>query len=273
MLNQATQQLTVSSDSSRLDAELLLAHILNKPRSYLYTHRKQNILTQQVKHFSKLLKRRLAHEPMAYILGHKEFYSIDLQVNKHVLIPRPETELLVELVLAKFRPQAKINLADLGTGSGAIALAIANECPNWQIFATDKSTKALDVAKNNAQHLGIQNIKFHKGNWCYALPVRNLDVIVSNPPYICKHDPCLQKITKFEPALALATNDTGLLHIKTIIKQAKSFLTTQGFLILEHGFDQGNKVRQLLKDYKYTNIKTYQDLAGHERATVAINRC
>jgi release factor glutamine methyltransferase len=236
----------------------------------LYAHCEQNLSTQQVKHFSKLLKRRLAYEPITYILGHKEFYSIDLQVNKNVLIPRPETELLVELVLAKFRSQAKINLADLGTGSGAIALAIANERPHWQIFATDKSAKALTVAKNNAQRLGIQNIKFHKGNWCHALPTHNLNVIVSNPPYICKYDPCLQKITQFEPALALTTNDAGLQHIKTIIKQAKSFLTTKGILILEHGFDHGNKIRQLMEDQKYTNIETHQDLSGNERATVGV---
>ncbi len=270
MLNQAAQQLVPSSDSSRLDAELLLAYTLHKPRSYLYAHPEQNLSTEQIKNFSKLLKRRLTYEPIAYILGHKEFYSLDLQVNKNVLIPRPETELLVELVLAKFGSQAKINLADLGTGSGAIALTIANERPNWQIFATDKSAKALTVAKNNARQLGIQNIKFLQGNWCYALPISNLNVIVSNPPYICKHDSNLQKITKFEPTLALAADNGGLQHIKTIIKQAKNFLITKGLLILEHGFNQGNKVRQLMEDQKYTNIETHQDLAGNERVTIGI---
>lgn len=270
MLNQAAQQLIISSDSSRLDAELLLAYTLHKSRSYLYAHPEQNLPIQQVKNFLKLLKRRLAHEPIAYILGHKEFYSLDLQVNKNVLIPRPDTELLVELVLAKLGSQVEIKLADLGTGSGAIALAIANKCPNWQIFAADKSAKALTVAKNNAQRLGIQNIKFLQGNWCQALLIRNLNVIVSNPPYICKHDLSLQKITKFEPALALAADDAGLQHIKIIIKQAKSFLTIGGLLILEHGFDQGNKVRQLMEDQKYTKIETHQDLAGNKRVTIGI---
>lgn len=270
MLNQAAQQLATSFDSSRLDAELLLAYTLHKPRSYLYVHPEQNLSTEQIENFSKLLKRRLRYEPIAYILGHKEFYSLDLQVNKNVLIPRPETELLVELVLAKLGSQVEIKFADLGTGSGAIALAIANKHPDWQIFATDKSAKALTVAKNNAQRLGIQNIKFLRGNWCQALPIRNLNVIVSNPPYICKHDSHLQKITKFEPTLALAAGDAGLQHIKTIIKQAKSFLTTKGLLILEHGFDQGNKVRQLMEDQKYANIEIHQDLAGNERITIGI---
>jgi len=268
LLNQASQQLATSSESPRLDAELLLAYTLDKPRGYLYANPELNLSTQQINNFLKLLNRRLTQEPIAYILGYKEFYSIDLRVNKNVLIPRPETELLVELVLAKLESQAKIKLADLGTGSGAIALAIAYKRPNWQIFATDKSTKALAVAKNNARRLSIQNIKFLQGNWCHALPFRNLNAIVSNPPYICKHDSHLQKITKFEPTLALAAGEAGLQHIKTIIKQAKKFLITKGLLILEHGFDQGNKVRQLMDDQKYTNIETHQDLAGYERVTI-----
>lgn len=242
-----------------LDTELLLAHVLNKPRSYLYSHPETKLSAQQQQIFTKLLTRRKNGEPIAYILGHKEFYSLDLAVNQHVLIPRPETELLVDLILNKFPATTNINLTDLGTGSGAIAIAIAKHRPNWQILAIDKSCKALKVAQNNAQNLNIKNIKFLPGDWCQN--INHMDIIVSNPPYIAESD--LQPA--FEPKMALAAGQDGLQHIKIIIKQAKNILKPNGSLFLEHSFDQSKQIQDLMAKHKYTNITTHQDLAGHDR--------
>jgi release factor glutamine methyltransferase len=249
-----------------LDTELLLAHVLNKPRSYLYAHPETKLSTQQQQKFTKLLNRRKNGEPIAYILGHKEFYSLDLKINKHVLIPRPETELLVDLILDKFSAISNINLVDFGTGSGAIALAIAKHRPNWQIIATDKSRNALKVAQNNAQNLNIKNIKFFQGDWCQN--INNMDIIVSNPPYIAKRD--LQ--STFEPKMALSAGQDGLQHIKTIIKQAKNILKSNGLLFLEHGFDQAQQIQTLMLKRGYTNITTHQDLANHDRVTMGCGR-
>jgi len=256
----------------RLDTELLLAHVLNKPRSYLYAHPETKLSAKQQKKFTELLTRRKNGEPIAYILGHKEFYSLILAVNQHVLIPRPETELLVDLILNKFPATTNINLADLGTGSGAIAIAIAKHRPNWQIFAIDKSRNALKVAKNNAQNLNIKNIQFLHEDWCcrgdrqVALnrQVTRPNIIVSNPPYIAERD--LQP--SFEPNMALAGGIDGLRHIKTIIKQAKNTLKPNGLLFLEHSFDQAKQIQNLMAKHKYTKITTHKDLADHDRVTV-----
>jgi release factor glutamine methyltransferase len=256
-----------------LDTELLLAHVLNKPRSYLYAHPETKLSTQQQQKFTKLLNRRKNGEPMAYILGHKEFYSLDLKINKHVLIPRPETELLVDLILDKFSATSNINLVDFGTGSGAIALAIAKHRPNWQILAIDKSRNALKVAQNNAQNLNIKNIQFIQHDWCRwadraTARVAPTDIIVSNPPYITGSD----LHPPFEPKIALAGGKDGLKHIKTIIKQAKNILKPNGLLFLEHGFDQAQQIQTLMKKHGYTKITTHQDLANHDRVTMGCGR-
>ncbi len=268
-LDQAVKKLT-NSTSPKLDAELLLAHILQKPRSYLYAHNDLELNPNQVSEFKEILARRVNGEPLAYITGKKEFWSLELDVNPDVLIPRPETELLVELALKFCGDKSEISCVDLGTGSGAIALAIASERPGWKIFATDIDDKVLKVAQANAGKLGIKNVKFFQGNWIFALPKMLVDVIISNSPYIERDDQYLEGEIRFEPQKALVADDAGLAHIKQIITQAWDSLNDNSALILEHGFDQGERVRKLLQQYNYAAVVTYFDLAGLERATVGI---
>ena len=214
-----------------------------------------------------MYEKRLAGEPIAYILGKKEFWSLEFTIDEKVLIPRPETELLVEIILQI--DSSCINIADLGTGSGAIAIALAKERPNWQITATDISEEALEVARSNAQKLEIQNIEFYCGDWGEALPDKKYDVIVSNPPYIDKNDPHLkQGDVKFEPKIALESGD-GLSSIRKIIAQAKSRLKTNGLLVLEHGHDQSKAIQHLLQKYNYKDIVPHKDLANIYRAIMA----
>ncbi len=264
-LTKAAQDLTNISSTPHLDAELLLARALNKPRSFLYAHPEHDFINNQ---FEKLLTRRLNGEPIAYILGHKEFWSLNLKINPEVLIPRPETELLIELVL-KYVPQKKdIKLADLGTGSGAIALAVASERPDWEITATDINIKALKVAQDNAKNFNIKNIKFLQGDWCRFLAPNSFDVIISNPPYL----PSSRGLTagsRFEPPAALVSAENGLQDLRIIIEQAKNILKSGGLLMLEHGFDQAEIVQQFMRQQKYSEIMSYKDLAGHMRVTIA----
>ena len=263
ILKQATQDLKNISSTPQLDAELLLAHALNKPRSFLHAHPEYDFINDQVK---KLLTRRITGEPIAYILGHKEFWSLDLKVNQDVLIPRPETELLVELILKKISAKNKIKLADLGTGSGAIALAVAHERPDWEIIATDINTNALKIAQYNAKNLQINNIKFLTGNWCQGLTPNNFAIILSNPPYL--ND---KNNIKFEPTNALIAAENGLRNLRIIIEQAKDILKPEGLLMLEHGFDQAEMVQQFMQQQKYTNITSHKDLAGLTRVTEGKN--
>lgn len=257
------------STSARLDLELLLSKILDKPREFLYAYPDYELSTLQEQDFTFLYQRRLQGEPLAYILGKREFWSLDLAIDAGVLIPRPETELLVEIVLSKCQ-QSKLSVVDLGTGSGAIALALASERPTWEIIATDISEDALQVAKNNAKRLNIENVKFYLGDWCSALPeIDNFDVIISNPPYIAENDPHLkQGDVGFEPKLALVAGN-GLVAIAAIIKQAKSKLKSGGYLVLEHGYDQGKPVQELLHKNGYRDILPFKDFAGIDRAVLA----
>jgi release factor glutamine methyltransferase len=256
------------STTSSLDLELLLAEAINKERSFLYAHPEYKLTKEQEIIFQKLYKRRLQGEPIAYILGRKEFQSLELMINKHVLIPRPETELLVEVILDRLTCELA-NVADLGTGSGAIALAIAKERPKWNVVATDISGEALQVAKDNAVRLQVKNIEFYCSDWCRALPNRKLDAIVSNPPYIANSDLHLQTgDVRFEPKVALEAGD-GLVAIKTIIHQAKIKLKDSGFLVLEHGYDQSEQVQELLYRSSYREISPYKDLAAIYRVIIA----
>ena len=252
---------------SRLDMEILLARVLAKPRSYLHSHSETTLTDEQLAQFQQYLARRQDDEPIAYILGHKEFWSLDLQVNQNVLIPRPETELLVEQVLQTLPADKNIKLADLGTGCGAIALAIASERPNWQIIATDISHEALQVASNNAQNLQINNIHFQQGNWCAALN-NKFDIIVSNPPYIAKNDPHWQTSIKFEPKISLVAGQDGLDDIKTLIATAKNNLNANGILILEHGYQQAQQLKNLMQNHGYKDISTHKDIAANDRVTL-----
>lgn len=252
-----------------LDAEILLAHILHKPRSYLHAWPEHTLTDEQAKQFAEYVKRRSNREPVAYITGRQEFWSLELSVNSDTLIPRPETELLVETTLklaGDSNPRMKV--ADLGTGSGAIALALAHERPTWQIYATDSSEHALQIARKNAQQLAINNISFQFGNWCSALCEEDMDIIVSNPPYIAETEwERYASGLEFEPRQALVSGMDGLEAIRTIIQSASRYLKPSGYLLIEHGYRQGNAVRELFAAAGCSGIYSINDLAGRERVT------
>ena len=271
LLAKATAQLS-SSDTARLDAELLLAHVLDKPRSYFFTWPEKEVSAPYDHQFEHLIHQRQQGIPIAYLIGEKEFWSLRLKVNEATLIPRPDTEHLVELALACPLPEPhKANVADLGTGTGAIALALAHEQPNWQVYAIEKSQQALAVAKENAQLNHINNVSFLEGSWCEPLrrEAAALDMIVSNPPYIPAKDQHLQQgDVRFEPLSALASGADGLGDIRLIIKQSAPLLKPGGWLLLEHGYDQGVLVRTLFTRMGFCQIRTESDLSDHERVSL-----
>lgn len=253
---------------AQIDSELLLASALGCTRTYLYTWPEKILSASQQSYFDSLLERRVLGEPIAYVIGEREFWSLTLQVNRHVLIPRPETELLVETALNLLPEQAQ-RVADLGTGSGAIALALAKERPDWQIYASDLSPEALRVASDNALIHKLSNVRFNLGNWCDALPVEPLNMIISNPPYIDPQDPHLSHgDLRFEPRAALSAAAAGIADIRTIITQAPSHLIPGGWLLLEHGFEQAAEVRELLESRGFQNVRILQDLNGLDRVSL-----
>jgi release factor glutamine methyltransferase len=257
-----------NASSAKIDIELLLAFTLNQPRSFLYSHPEYELTPEQEKKFRLLYRRRADGEPIAYILNKKEFWSLELKINEKVLIPRPETEILVEVALTKLGNESA-TVADLGTGSGAVALALALERPKWNIIATDISKDALELARYNAEQLQLKNVEFYCGDWCTALPNKKLDMIVSNPPYITQNDPHLQQgDVKFEPKIALEAGN-GLSELQKIITQAKKFLKSGGFLILEHGYNQSNSIQTLLHQNAYHRITLHKDLSGIYRVIAA----
>ncbi len=269
LLKNAQTRLVEISDSPRLDAQLLLVHALNKSRSYLYAWPERIPEANQTHYFSELLERRLAGEPVAYILERREFWSLDLRITPATLIPRPETELLVELALEHIPLKHSTRIADLGTGSGAIALAIASERPQAQIIATDNHQEALALAAANAHRLDLDQVEFRRGDWCTSLPNEHFSVIISNPPYLAGDDPHLdQGDLRFEPPDALTDGSSGLTAIALIIHQALKHLLPGGWLLLEHGHDQSESVRALLLQHGYTAITTHHDLAGIERVSM-----
>lgn len=270
LLEDATHRLKAVSDTPRLDAEILLAHVLQKPRSVFFTWPDREVANEDEKIFSDLLRRREVGEPVAYLIGHKEFWSLDYLVTKDTLIPRPETELLVELALECLPANQACRVADLGTGSGAIAIALAHERPHWQLVATDQSEPALTIAKLNAKQNRVHNIEFVLGDWCEALPRKDFHAIVSNPPYIAEDDPHLEYSARhYDPKTALIASKDGMAAIEKIIAQAQSHLTAKGFLLLEHGFLQAEVVQQTFLRCGYERISSHCDLAGHIRATMA----
>jgi len=238
----ATQRL-----GERVDAEALLLHVLGKPRSWLFAHADDELDMDVQTAYAGLVERRAAGEPVAYLTGRRGFWTLELEVTPATLIPRPETELLVELALDRLRMNASARIADLGTGSGAIALAIACECPHANVVATDASAAALTVAQRNAQRLGIGNVSFAQGDWLAPLHGQEFNVIVSNPPYIESSDPHLaQGDLRFEPASALASGTDGLDAIRHIVEATRNHLSPGGWLLMEHGWNQGAAVRELL---------------------------
>ena len=254
------------SDSARLDAEVLLAHVLGKNRSHLYAWPEQTLAPAQLADFAALIERRATGEPVAHILGRREFWSLELQVTPDTLIPRPETERLVELALELIPAGAACDIADLGTGSGAIALALASERPFCRLVATDTSAAALKVARTNAESHGLGQIDFRQGDWCAALGGAVFDFIVSNPPYIASADPHLrQGDVRFDPASALASGTDGLDDIRRIAAQARRHLRPGGWLLLEHGHDQAKACIEILATRGFERIEDFTDLAGRPR--------
>lgn len=265
-LQTLTPTLQHISTTPKLDAELLLSHIIEQPRSFLYAHPEQLLSPTQQTQVSTLAARRAQGEPMAYILGKQAFWSLSLRVTKDTLIPRPDTEALVAWTLDTF-PNTPLSVADLGTGSGAIALALAKERPAWQITATDCSSAALNIAQYNAAQHQLQTVDFYLGDWCAALPKNTYNVILSNPPYIATNDPHLDAL-HHEPEHALVAKANGLAAIETIITQAMQKLSEGGALVIEHGYQQAKAVAALMQHAGYIRIENRQDLAKHPRFTV-----
>ncbi|WP_291517857.1 peptide chain release factor N(5)-glutamine methyltransferase [Acidovorax sp.] len=256
---------------ARIDAQLLLLHVLARPdagRAWLLAHDTDPLEPDTQARFATLCQRRLAGEPVAYLTGHKEFYGLPLQVDARVLDPRPDTETLVDWALMLALPQPAPRIVDLGTGSGAIALALQHQCPHAQVLAVDASEDALAVARGNAGRLGLP-VRFAWGNWLAGLDREAggpFDLIVSNPPYIAADDPHLAALTH-EPLQALASGADGLQDLRTIIRQAPDHLVAGGWLLLEHGHDQSAAVQALLVDRGFADVRSRDDLSGIARCT------
>ena len=279
------QELLKQSTLDKVDAKVLLAHLINKylnwPKSALISRDTDQLPKVLLEEWTHLEKQRTEGQPVAYLIGKKEFFNIELKVAPGVLIPRPETELLVELTIDHIQSSGKKTpkILDLGTGSGAIGLALAKNLPNAQVTCVDVSAEALKIAQENARLLNLHSVKFFQSNWFDGLTglTTNLssedylfDVIVSNPPYIRHDDIHLsQGDLRFEPASALTDHHDGLMAYRTIFKEAPAYLAADGFILVEHGFDQSNQVCQLLQEQNYINIKAHQDLAGIWRVASA----
>ncbi|WP_137974067.1 peptide chain release factor N(5)-glutamine methyltransferase [Pseudomonas sp. F(2018)] len=256
------------SPTARLDAELLLAAALGKPRSYLRTWPEYEPSAEQLVAFATLLERRRNGEPVAYILGHQGFWSLDLIVAPHTLIPRPDTELLVETAL-QLAPATPRRVLDLGTGTGAIALALASERGGWRVTGVDRIAEAVELAERNRQRLQLSNAEFRLSSWFDALAGERFDLIVSNPPYIAAADRHLgEGDVRFEPMSALVAGADGLDDIRQIIDQAPLHLEAGGWLLLEHGYDQAEAVRGLLGAVGFAAVESRRDLGGHERISL-----
>ncbi|AUX72558.1 peptide chain release factor N(5)-glutamine methyltransferase [Erwinia pyrifoliae] len=265
-LRAATAQLS-ESDSPKRDAEILLGFVTGKSRAWLIGFDDSELDAAALAQLDALLKRRTAGEPIAYLTGEREFWSLSLSVTPDTLIPRPDSEVLVEQALAHL-PVAAGSILDLGTGSGAIALALASERPDCQVIGIDRIPAAVALAQHNAARLGLTNATFMPGDWFSALKQQQFAVIVSNPPYIDATDKHLsQGDVRFEPASALVAGDGGLADIKIIAAQAGQYLANGGWLLLEHGWQQGAQIRQILSDHHFCQIATCQDYGGNDRVT------
>lgn len=254
------------SDSPRLDVEMLLGHLTGWTRAQIFMRLKEPMDAATHAAFDKLVARRAKQEPVAYLTGEKGFWTLTLKVGPGVLVPRPETELLVEWALEVVRDQQQPRIADLGTGSGAIALAVASERPDAQMIATDFSDAALAIARDNARQLGLERVTFRNGCWLQPLEGERCHLIVSNPPYITLGDTHLQTL-RHEPLMALTDGGDGLNAIREIIASAPMHLLPEGWLLLEHGYDQAPAVRELLALAGFSQIESRVDLGGHERCS------
>jgi len=269
LLAQGTRVLAggpAAAGAAGLDAQLLLAAVLAVPRTRLHSHPEARPDAAQAARYRQLIARRAAGEPLAYLTGRREFWSLELAVTPAVLIPRPETELLVERALALGPAEARV--ADLGTGSGAVALALAHERPRWRLLATDVSAPALAVARANARALGAVNVQFRQGSWFEPLAAERFELLLSNPPYVAADDPVLEEpALRSEPRLALTPGTDALAHLRALARGAAAHLAPGGWLLLEHGATQGAALRGELEAAGFAHVRSHRDLAGHERMT------
>lgn len=265
---QAREKLATVFDSATIDTDVLLCHSLNQNRAWLIAHDQDKLTAKQAADFEACVQRRMAGDPVSYITGEREFWSLKLSITADVLDPRPDTEILVEHALALIPKNSEWHVADLGTGSGAIALAIASERPQSHVLATDISTAALNIAGQNAEKLRLSNLEFAQGSWFDAFKNQNkkFQCIVSNPPYIDPTDPALTHL-KSEPQQALISTNHGMADLQHIVAHAAGHLTAPGHLLLEHGASQAAAVRLLMKESDFRNIQTFQDFAGLDRVT------
>lgn len=260
--------LDLGAPTARIEVQCLLQHILEVPRSYLLAHPEQALTTARQALYDALLQRRLQGEPVAYILGEREFFGLRFKVSPDTLIPRPETELLVELALQRIPVDGQFRVLDLGTGCGAIALSIGHARPGAEITAVDASAAALELARENARQLGIANARFVHSDWFSGLTAQRYDLIVSNPPYVAAGDVHLsQGDAHFEPMSALAAGADGLDDIRRIVARAGDFLEHDAWLLLEHGYDQADKVRSILQQHGFAEVISVKDMAGIERVS------
>ncbi|EIV2969925.1 peptide chain release factor N(5)-glutamine methyltransferase [Cronobacter sakazakii] len=266
-LKQAIDRLT-ASESPRRDAEILLAFVTGRTRTFILAFGETALTDDEHARLDALLARRAAGEPVAYLIGQREFWSLPLEVSPATLIPRPDTECLVEQALARL-PATPCRILDLGTGTGAIALALASERPDCHVTALDVIPEAVALAKRNAQRLGIDNVTVLQSHWFSALTDVRFSLIVSNPPYIDGDDPHLsQGDVRFEPKSALVADDAGLADLETLVTEARRFLEDNGWLMLEHGWQQGEAVRELFTRAGYQAVETCRDYGGNERLTL-----
>jgi release factor glutamine methyltransferase len=263
------RELAAVSPSAGLDADLLLAHVLGVDRAALAADPARPVSTVQADALAVLARRRCAGEPLAYLTGRREFWSLEFEVTPDVLVPRPETELLVELALASLATVAEPRILDLGTGSGALALALAHERPDAVVIAVDANVAALAVARRNAARLGQDRVQFRHGSWYEPAAGGRFDAIVSNPPYLASNDPALAALAH-EPRHALAAGADGLEALAAVCAGGPGHLAAGGVLIVEHGAAQGAAVRALMDRSGLAGVTTHRDLAGHERATRGI---
>lgn len=269
ILTSSVQALAELPDSAQLDCELLLCFVLKKSRTHLHTWPDKELSKDNLTQFTTLLERRIKGEPIAHILGERGFWSLNLKVTEDTLIPRPDTERLVELALERIPEESQWKILDMGTGTGAIALSLAKERPACLITATDQSINVLNVAKQNANDNKIFNIEFLQSDWFSELENQQFDMIVSNPPYIKENDPhLLQGDVRFEPLTALTSGKDGLNDIRKIITNSLKHLTKEGALLIEHGYDQAEPVCNLLKAANFTNVSNFQDYNDNPRVSI-----
>lgn len=268
-LTDGTEQLRSISDSPQLDTELLLARALDVPRSYLFAHPEDCLDPAAVDRFSSAMERRVTGMPIAYITGEKEFWSMILIVSPATLVPRPETEVLVDQALQRIPQAGNFSVLDLGTGSGAVALVIARERPHCDVTATDVSDAALTVARENANRHALPNVEFLHGDWTAPIADRLFDLVVTNPPYVPSDDPDLENL-RYEPRVALAAGDDGLDAIRRISVEARSVIRKGGSLLIEHGDKQKEGLARILSRDGWQNISHVNDLSGKPRVTIAV---